>query len=266
MQRQPAVAGYFYPGTRTELEAQLEDLIPEKEKVTCSAIVVPHAGYIYSGGVAGAVYASVNLPDTFVILCPNHTGSGSDFDIYPEGEWVTPLGTANVDEELVNKLIERFPLARKDGRAHIREHSLEVQIPFLQYLKGKIKFLPICIRQFRYDQLEELGHALSDLIRSSGKEIMMISSTDMTHYEPQESANRKDRLAIEQMENLNPRGLYDTIHQHDISMCGYLPTTVTLIAAKDLGCQQGTLVKYATSGDTTNDYKSVVGYAGLYLK
>ena len=158
MQRQPAVAGYFYPGTRTELEAQLEDLIPQKEKVTCQAIVVPHAGYIYSGGVAGAVYGSVNLPDTFVILCPNHTGSGSDFDIHPEGEWITPLGAATVDEDLINELIKRFPLARKDGRAHIREHSLEVQIPFLQYLKGKINFLPICVRQFRYEQLEELGH------------------------------------------------------------------------------------------------------------
>ncbi len=266
MQRQPAVAGYFYPGIRSELERQLDELIPESEKIVSPAIVVPHAGYVYSGGVAGAVYGSVTLPDTFVILCPNHTGSGSDFDVYPEGEWLTPLGSAGVDQELVDQLIERFPLARKDGRAHAREHSLEVQLPFLQYLKGKISFLPICIRQFRYEYLEELGHTLADLIRSSGREILIISSTDMTHYEPQESANRKDRLAIEQMKDLNARGLYDTIHQHDISMCGYLPTTVTLIAARDLGCTQGTLVKYVTSGDVTQDYNSVVGYAGLYLK
>ena len=136
MQRQPAVAGYFYPGTKSELEQQLGQLLPEREKMRADAIVVPHAGYIYSGAVAGEVYASVILPDTFIILCPNHTGQGSDFDIYPEGEWLTPLGPAYVDQELVHELIKRFPRATKDGRAHIREHSLEVQLPFLQYLKG----------------------------------------------------------------------------------------------------------------------------------
>jgi AmmeMemoRadiSam system protein B len=265
MQRQPAVAGYFYPGTRLELEQQLADLIPEREKMHAEAIVVPHAGYIYSGAVAGEVYASVTLPDTFIILCPNHTGQGSDFDVYPEGEWLTPLGPAYVDQELVRELMKRFPRATKDGRAHVREHSLEVQLPFLQYLKGNIRFLPVCVRQMRFEYLEELGHAIADIVRTFSREILVISSTDMTHYEPQDSANRKDRLAIEQMEHLNAKGLYDTIHNYEISMCGYLPTTSTLVSAKDLDCRKGSLLKYATSGDVTHDYQSVVGYAGMVL-
>jgi AmmeMemoRadiSam system protein B len=266
MQRQPAVAGYFYPGTRSELERQLSELLPEREKIHADAIVVPHAGYIYSGAVAGEVYASVTLPDTFIILCPNHTGHGSDFDIYPGGEWLTPLGPAYVDQELVEELIQRFPRATKDGRAHVKEHSLEVQIPFLQYLKGNnIRFLPICVRQMRYEYLEELGQAVADIVKASRREILVISSTDMTHYEPKESANRKDRLAITQIEQLNAKGLYDTIHKYDISMCGYLPTTSTIISANNLSCTKGTLVKYATSGDVTHDYQSVVGYAGMIL-
>jgi MEMO1 family protein len=263
MIRQPAVAGYFYPEDRETLEQQISSLLPDSKKQEAIAIVVPHAGYIYSGGVAGEVYASLHLPDSFIILCPNHTGNGSDFDVYPEGEWITPLGSARVDSELIKQLVERFPQAKKDGRAHIKEHSLEVQLPFLQYLKGQIRFLPICIRQYRYEYLEQLGHALSDIIQSSDRKILLIASSDMTHYESQESAKKKDQLAIEEMKRMNPRGLYDTVHENNISMCGYLPTTVTMIAAKDLGATHGSLVKYATSGDATKDFASVVGYAGL---
>jgi MEMO1 family protein len=263
MIRQPAVAGYFYPEDRATLEQQISSLLPDSKKQEAIAIVVPHAGYIYSGGVAGEVYASLDLPDSFIILCPNHTGNGSDFDVYPDGEWITPLGSARVDSELIKQLVERFPQAKKDGRAHINEHSLEVQLPFLQYLKGQIRFLPICIRQYRYEYLEQLGHALSDIIQSNKQKILLIASSDMTHYESQESAKKKDQLAIEEMKRMNPRGLYDTVHENNISMCGYLPTTVTMIAAKDLGATHGSLVKYATSGDATKDFASVVGYAGL---
>lgn len=263
MIRQPAVAGYFYPADRKQLEKELTQFLPSREKSTAKAIVVPHAGYMYSGSVAGEVYSSLNLPDTFVILCPNHTGMGSDFDLSPAEEWMTPLGSAKVDQDLCGELQHLFPLASADGRAHAREHSLEVQLPFLQFLKGEIRFVPLCIRQFRFDALERLGHALAELIRSSGKEILLIASSDMTHYESRESAQRKDSLAIEQMEKVNPAGLYDTVHNHNISMCGYLPATAAMIAARDLGAQSGTLKKYATSGDVTGDYNSVVGYAGL---
>jgi MEMO1 family protein len=263
MIRQPAVAGYFYPGSREALENELSSLLPQKRKGAATAIVVPHAGYVYSGHVAGEVYASLDLPDSFIILCPNHTGYGSDFDVHPEGEWLTPLGSAHVDEELIAQLMQRFPHAKKDGRAHIREHSLEVQLPFLQYLKGQIQFLPVCIRQHHYGYLEELGHALAAIIKTSGRKILLIASSDMSHYESQESANRKDRLAIAEMEKMDPRGLYDTVQSNDISMCGYLPATVAMIAAKDLGVKQGKLIKYATSGDVTKDFSSVVGYAGL---
>ena len=264
--RSPAVAGYFYPGSREALLSQLAELVPDRsEKLKARAVVVPHAGYIYSGAVAGEVYASVDLPSRFVILCPNHTGYGSDFDVSPESEWITPLGSVRVDTELEEELLRRFPLARKDGRAHAREHSLEVQLPFLQYLQKDISFLPVCIRHYRYEDLEELGSTIAEIIRGSGTDILIIASSDMTHYESQVSAGKKDRLAIEKMEQLDPRGLYDTIHAYDISMCGYLPATTAMIAAKQLGATQGKLLKYATSGDVTRDFNEVVGYAGVAI-
>jgi AmmeMemoRadiSam system protein B len=266
MIRQPAVAGSFYPGSKEELENSLDVMLtPAETKSQAMAVVVPHAGYIYSGHVAAEVYRSVELPDTFVILCPNHTGFGSDFDLFPPGEWLTPLGSAEVDAELSQLLLDLFPRAIRDGRAHVREHSLEVQLPFLQHLKGRIRFVPLCIRDYTYEHLEELGHALAEMVQKSDRELLIVSSTDMTHYESQESANRKDRLAIEQMEKVDPKGLYDTVHKNKISMCGYLPTTATLIACKELGATKGTLMKYATSGDVTQDYGSVVGYAGMVI-
>ena len=264
MNRQPAVAGTFYPAHKDLLEKELSQLLPAKsEKIHAKAIVVPHAGYMYSGSVAGEVYGSVELPETFIILCPNHTGHGSDFDLWSDGKWWTPLGSAQVDSGLCAKLQDYFPRVSKDGRAHLREHSLEVQIPFLQYLKGEIRFLPLCIRQRHYQYLEELGHAISRIVKEADHPILIIASSDMTHYERQESAQRKDKLAITQMEKLDPQGLYDVVHEQEISMCGYLPTTAAMIAAKDLGASSGRLLKYATSGDVTRDYASVVGYAGL---
>jgi AmmeMemoRadiSam system protein B len=263
MLRQPAVAGYFYPAEKTKLLQELSELIPARQKSAAKAIAVPHAGYIYSGHVAGEVYASVDLPDSFIILCPNHTGSGRDFDLWPEGEWLTPLGKVRVDGQLTAALLQQFPAAEKDGLAHLREHSLEVQLPFLQYSRGDFSFVALCIRQFQYPLLEELGHAIANVVRAANRSVLIVASTDMTHYESQESANRKDRLAIEQMERLDARGLYDTVHRNDISMCGYLPTTAAMIAARDLGATSGVLKKYATSGDITGDYRQVVGYAGM---
>jgi len=265
MIRQPAVAGYFYPANKEQLQKELESLLNPREKRAAKAIVVPHAGYMYSGAVAGEVYGSLDLPDTFIILCPNHTGMGSDFDLSPAEEWVTPLGTARVDQDLCKELQRLFPPAVFDGKAHAREHSLEVQLPFLQHLKGDIRFVPLCVRQFHFDALDRFGVALAQLIRNSGRDILLIASSDMTHYESRESAQRKDTLAIQQMEKLNAAGLYDTVHQHNISMCGYLPATATMIAAKNLGAQSGVLQKYATSGDVTGDYSHVVGYAGIII-
>jgi AmmeMemoRadiSam system protein B len=265
MLRAPAVAGYFYPANRDDLIREIHNFLPERKKSPAHAIIVPHAGYVYSGHVAGEVYASVELPETFIILCPNHTGEGSEIDLYPKGAWATPLGNAEIDLELSNALLRRFPSATKDGRSHFREHSLEVQLPFLQYLKGNVSFLPICIREFRYPLLQELAHALSEIIRSSSRKTLLIASSDMTHYESGESANKKDQLAIKQIETLNARGLYDTVHQFDISMCGYLPVTVAILAANELGATRGTLLKYANSGDITRDYSQVVGYAGMRI-
>jgi hypothetical protein len=264
--RQPAVAGYFYPGSREALSKQLSQLLPEHaQKLKARAIVCPHAGYIYSGAVAGEVYSSVELPGTFIILCPNHTGAGSDFDVSPDGEWSTPLGSVRVDTELRDELVRRFPQARLDGRAHVREHSLEVQLPFLQHLRGDFTFVPLCIRQHRYESLELLGAAIADVVAGAGREVLIVASSDMTHYESDEQARRKDTLAIEQMKKLDPRGLYDTVNENDISMCGYLPATVAMMASKKLGATEGRLLRYANSGDVTKDYSEVVGYAGMAI-
>jgi AmmeMemoRadiSam system protein B len=263
MIREPAVAGYFYPGEKKPLERQLSEFLPEREKRRAIGILVPHAGYIYSGPVAGEVFASVDLPQRYMILCPNHTGLGSDFDLYPEGEWETPLGRARIDTALGEELLKRFPSAVKDGRAHVREHSLEVQLPFLQYLKKDIAFLALCVRHPGFDKLEDLGHAMAAVVRDVDPGILIVASSDMTHYESGDVAGRQDRLAIEQMEKVNARGLYDTIRKYDISMCGYLPATAMLAAASDLGAAEGKLVKYANSGDVTGDYDQVVGYAGM---
>jgi AmmeMemoRadiSam system protein B len=191
---------------------------------------------------------------------------GSDFDLSPDSEWQTPLGKSHVDQQLCEALMKRFPQAHIDGRAHVREHSLEVQLPFLQVLKHEFSFVPLCVRQHRYQYLEELGHALAEVVRQSGKTVMIIASSDMNHYEDQATTERKDRLAIDQIEKLDPRGLYDSINMNNITMCGYLPATAAIVASKDLGAKKAELMKHATSGDITGDYREVVGYAGIRIQ
>lgn len=264
--RKPAVAGYFYPGEPDSLRKELERCLsapPSQKKAI--GIVSPHAGYIYSGGVAGEVYQRVELPNRFIILSPNHTGAGEPYSIMPEGEWATPLGSAQIDEELAKKFMGRCPLLTEDLEAHRTEHSLEVQIPFLQYLKKDFRFVPVTLSYISYKACEEVGRALAKTIRETQDPILIIASSDMNHYESQQIAERKDFLAIEKIEALDPQGLYETVKKNGISMCGIIPTTIMLVAAKELGATKGELIRHATSGDVTGDYGSVVGYAGLII-
>lgn len=267
MVRQPAVAGAFYPAEPDKLRKELARCLSEKSgsKKKAIGIVVPHAGYIYSGAVAGMVYNQTELPERFIILSPNHTGLGEPYSIMPRGEWLTPLGRALIDEELASSFMKNCPLLREDETAHVREHSLEVQIPFLQILKKDFRFVPLTLSFLPFESCKKVGTALARTIREAGENILIIASSDMNHYESQEIAERKDRLAIEKILALDPEGLYETVKKNGISMCGIIPTTAMLVAARELGAKKGELIKHATSGDVTGDYSSVVGYAGLIV-
>lgn len=267
MKRKPYVAGQFYPSSRETLYQELSRLcFDPKVKDDALALISPHAGYVYSGKVAGALYSSVNMADTFIIVCPNHSGIGNKCSIMSEGSWDIPLGEVHVNGELAGLIKDGCPFVSEDHSAHAFEHSLEVQLPFIFHFHDSFTFVPIALKNLSYEECISLGEALARSIRDLGKEVMLVASTDMTHYESDEIAREKDRLAIDAILKLDPSGLYKTVRENDISMCGYIPTTVVMHGAIDLGATGGTLVQYATSGDTSGDYRQVVGYAGIYLK
>jgi AmmeMemoRadiSam system protein B len=262
--REPAVAGRFYPGNTRQLTEELETFITKtKTKKDIRGMVVPHAGYIYSGAVAGAVYSTVRIPDLVVILCPNHTGLGAPLSIMNDGQWQTPLGNVSIDEKAANIILQLCPELRPDKTAHRLEHSLEVQLPFLQYLKEDFKLVPICVGTSNLDTLLRLGDALAQAIQAIAGPVLLVASSDMTHYESAAVASKKDNLAIEQMIALDPPGLHRVVQQHRISMCGFAPAVAVMHSCKKLGATKGELVKYANSGDVSGDYDSVLGYAGM---
>jgi AmmeMemoRadiSam system protein B len=268
--RHPAVAGRFYPAKPETLTRQLDQYLGP-ELVTADRIegslgcIVPHAGYMYSGHVAGAVFRRLPARSSYVILCPNHTGRGAPLAMVSKGEWLTPLGSIRVDSSLAQALRQACHLLLEDPEAHEDEHSLEVQLPFLQRHVGDFAFVPIAIGVSGFAALETLGHALAQALRPPGKPVLIIASSDMNHYEPDSVTRVKDRLAIEKILALDPAGLYDVLRREDISMCGYGPAIGMLTAAKDLGAQRAELVKYATSADTSGDRSAVVGYAGIIV-
>jgi MEMO1 family protein len=267
MTRPPAVAGRFYPSDPLELSRQVDTYATAgAEKVPAIGCVVPHAGYMYSGHVAGAVYRVLQLPRTFLLLGPRHFPRGEALAILSEGVWNTPLGDAKIDAALAGDLTRTFPRLREDAVAHSAEHSLEVQIPFLQRLAGTFSFVPIVLAIDRFPVLEELGHAVAEVVAAQKEPVLMVASSDMNHYESDEITRTKDHQAIEQILALDPRGLYDTVRANAISMCGYAPTVVVLTAARALGATRAELVRYATSGDITGDRDAVVGYAGIIIR
>jgi len=267
LKRQPAVAGYFYPSSRDQLLQLIREYTHEElNKVEAKAIISPHAGYQYSGPVAGAVFSSVVLPELIVLLGPNHREVPTVMAIYPEGSWLTPLGEVPIDKSLAHKIKERCSVIEESEEAHAYEHSLEVQLPFIQYFQSSAAIVPISISYYAsYPQLEELGMALAEIIQAEERPVLIVASSDMSHYVDAETAREKDFLAIGQIEKLDARGLIEVVRRKDISMCGYLPTAVALVAAKRLGAVKGELVKYQTSGDVTGNYNEVVGYAGIRI-
>src|SRR3989338_6091332 len=264
MIREPAVAGSFYPANPDRLKKDLASMIFEApRKIHAKGIVVPHAGYIYSGKVAGQVYSQVEIPNRLIILSPNHTGLGVPFSIMNRGVWRLPLGDAKIDDELADKLMKEFGCLEVDTMAHAREHSLEVQIPFIQYLKKDFTFVPVTIGHVSYALCKEFGEAIARVVEKEKEPILIIASSDMNHYEEHYRTLEKDRRAIDKMLKRDPKGLYETVHNKDISMCGIIPTTVMLTVCNQLGATKAELVDHKTSGDVTGDLSGVVGYAGV---
>jgi MEMO1 family protein len=265
--RHPAVAGRFYPGDPDSLLAEVQAYeIPAKQPISALGCVAPHAGYMYSGHVAGAVYAQLEIPRRCVILCPNHTGMGTPLSIMSDGKWETPLGDVPIDAEIATTLKQRFPLLSEDAQAHRSEHAIEVQLPFLQMRRQDLRFVPIALGTSQFDALEKLGETLAQVIAAQSEPVLMIASSDMNHYESDRITRVKDHKAIERILALDPRGLYDVVTNEDISMCGFGPTVAMLTAAKRLGATKAELIKYATSGDVSGDRNMVVGYAGVAVR
>jgi MEMO1 family protein len=262
--RAPAVAGHFYPRDPAKLRSEVQAyLSPSEKPVAALGCVIPHAGYMYSGHVAGAVYSQLDLPSRFIILCPNHTGRGTPLAIMSAGEWQTPLGRVAIDAEIASLLKSHFPLLNEDSEAHRTEHATEVQLPFLQARLGQFTFVPIAVGTGRFELLSRLGDVIGETVVSLRQRVMIIASSDMNHYESDAITRQKDARAIDRILALDPQGLYDVVTSENITMCGYGPTVAMLTAAKHLGATKAELIRYATSGDVSGDREMVVGYAGV---
>lgn len=265
MVRKPVVRGQFYPGTKEGLLKTLEEMIPAlNNKVKAIGAVCPHAGYIYSGSVAGEVYGRLKPKETYVMLGPNHTGYGKRFALCRD-VWQTPLGEINIDEELASCVLKSTSLIVEDQTAHAFEHSVEVQLPFIQKTAPGAKILPIVLGHGKFTELEDMAESIASAIKSIGTNAVIIASSDMSHYLPRRIAKEKDGLAIDMVLNLDAKGLFKVVEENNISMCGYVPAVVMLIAAKIMGAGKSELVKYSDSGEITGDTNEVVGYAGIII-
>ncbi len=266
MIRSPAVAGQFYPASSRELDREVRRLTPDiPDKIRAKGIIVPHAGYIYSGAVAGEVFSSVEIPDRNIIFCPNHSGIGAEAAIVSRGAWKMPWGEVPIDEELAGRLLAASLLLTDDPLAHSREHSLEVQLPFLRRFRESFRFVPIALGRLSPADCRSLGETVANVLRDDPAPPLLIASSDMTHYESDAAARKKDEKAIARILELDPEGLYRTVRSERITMCGVIPAMVVLFAALSLGATEARLIQYATSGDVSGDRSQVVGYAGLAI-
>jgi MEMO1 family protein len=267
MIRKPAVAGRFYPANSKDLLFELNKFVhPVDHPAKAIGVMAPHAGYMYSGHVAGAVYSAVQIPRRNIVLCPNHTGRGVPLSIMQSGEWETPLGKMQIDEELCTALMAADPDLEDDTAAHQFEHALEVQLPFMRHVGGlDVTFVPITVGTGSWKHLSDLGRAIGEVVQKVAPDALIIASSDMNHYESDAITRVKDRKAIDRILDLDALGLYDVVEREDISMCGYGPATAMLTAARMLGASKAELVKYATSADVSGDFDRVVGYAGMTI-
>ncbi len=267
MARPPAVAGRFYPDDPValleEVQRHLEQEIP---KVSAKGVIAPHAGFMYSGDVAGTVYSRIEIPDTVILLGPNHTGMGERIAVFSHGSWIMPFGDLEIDANLAKAILDNLPIAHENEDAHRLEHSLETQLPFLQYFRKQFKFVPICLMRLSLEECRMLAKAIVQAVRSYDRPVLIVASSDMTHYESHARASEKDHMAIDQILKMDPEGLFRTVEKEGITMCGVNPATVMLAACKELGATQAELAKYMTSGEVSGDMDQVVGYAGVVVR
>lgn len=267
MERKPVVAGRFYSGTKSALEKELRRFLHSEEQPRkVLAVIAPHAGYIYSGAVAGATFASAIIPERCIVLSPNHTGMGRPAAVWASGSWEIPTGKIPVDEALAAKLVARSPELVEDASAHLQEHSLEVELPFLLARQPGLRIVPITLSQISATSCRKIGEAIADVLSDEGGDILIVASTDMNHYEDQTRTLAKDKLAIDRVLALDAEGLISTCGENRISMCGVVPTAVAIAAAKRLGAKKASLIEHKTSGDVSGDYDAVVGYAGFLIE
>jgi MEMO1 family protein len=264
--RPPAVAGLFYPDGGEEMDDELRRLVVRTvQEREARALVVPHAGWQYSGRVAGEVYGRVSIPRVAVVLGPNHTGRGPAGAIMVSGRWALPGGDVPIAGELSRAILDASSDLEPDDQAHREEHAIEVQLPFLRWRAPALTFVPITLKRRDLAFGQAIGRALATVLSRYPEPVILVCSTDLSHYESQAVANWKDRLAIDAIMALDPARLLWTVEQHDISMCGIAPAVATLAALQGLDGGLAELVRYETSGDVSGDYARVVGYAGLLI-
>jgi hypothetical protein len=266
MLRRPCVAGQFYPGSASALDDAVKGCLKQAHRDDAIAIIAPHAGYIYSGKVAGSVYSETRIPDNVILIGPNHTGIGEPVSIMAAGSWQTPLGETAINSDLAERLIESSHLIKDDSSAHMGEHSLEVQLPFIREVNPRASIVPITVMHAGSDACRELGSAIAGVIKGYDAEVLIVVSSDMNHYESDKRTRDKDKLAIERVLALDPDGLLRVTSQKRITMCGVIPAAIAINAAKLLGATGARLVDYDTSGTVSEDFEHVVGYAGIIME
>lgn len=268
MSRQSVVAGTLYEADPDKLRKELARLMPaaqRKKKAPAKVVIVPHGGFIYSGEVAGLAFARVEIPETVILLGPNHHGLGAPLAVSGE-DWETPLGTVPLAQELAAALVKGSKLFKRDNIAHRNEHSLEAQLPFLQHLQKKLRIVPVSISRLLLPQCRQAGMDLAQAVRNHAKPVLLVVSTDMSRHEPRAVASEKDQLALGDILSIDPTGLYRTVLTKRIGMSGVVPVTIALFAALELGAERAELIRCTDSGYVSGDSQRVVGYAGLAVR
>ena len=266
--REPIVAGRFYPGDVSELNTVMDGYllgIKAESALVATAVIAPHAGYMYSGKVAAQTLAAVEIPQTVLLIGPNHTGKGCSAALSSQS-WATPLGVVTANTELGNLILKNSQIIKIDESAHQFEHSLEVQLPFLQKLQPELSLVPLTLGHHSYEKCEEIAESLYQSITQYPAKTLIVASTDMNHYEARSVSSIKDTLALKAIEAMDPQALYSTVHKNRISMCGVIPVVITLLVSLKMGAATATVMEYMDSGDVSGDTGQVVGYAGVIIR
>ncbi|TKB09395.1 AmmeMemoRadiSam system protein B [Desulforhopalus sp. IMCC35007] len=266
--REPVVAGRFYPDDADELRKIIGGYLGDtqhRSPLPAAAVIAPHAGYIYSGKVATQTLGAVNIPETVMLLGPNHTGKGSSAALSTQ-PWLTPLGVVPANTELANLILQNSEIITADEIAHRFEHSLEVQLPILQKLQPHLSLIALTLSNQSYDSCEEIAESLYQSVMQYKGKTLIVASTDMNHYEARSVSNAKDKLALQAIEAMDPQALYATVKKNKISMCGVIPVVITLLICLKMGADSADISAYMDSGDVSGDTGQVVGYAGVIIR